>query len=109
MNIFYGKSAGRTNVSCDSPAEASLEIALAVFQGLGPKSGFMGIILDDQFTLQLLIHKPGKIRVELLDTSIPALDSSIVEAPFAESLIPQPPTARMYFRSHGLQPISGIT
>jgi len=87
MNIFYGKSAGRSDVSGDAPVPASLDDALSVFRSLDPRSGFMGIALDDRFVLQLAHRKHGKVRIELLDTSIPAFDACEAEFQFAESLI----------------------
>jgi hypothetical protein len=87
MNIFHGKSAGRADVPCDSPTQMSLDTALAVFRGLDPKSGFIGIVLDDRFTLQLFTQRQGGVRVELLDTSIPAFDACLADTQFAESLI----------------------
>ena len=87
MKTFYGNSAGRRDVSGDSPVEASLDTALAVFRGLDPRSGFMGVILDPQFTVQFAPQKQGGIRVELLDTSHPAFDACVADAAFAERLI----------------------
>jgi hypothetical protein len=77
MNIFYGSSEGRSDVSCESPIEASLDIALSAFRALDPKRGFMGVIIDERFHLQLLPRR-GSVRVELLDTSKPAFDASDV-------------------------------
>ena len=86
MKIFYGDSAGRSDISGDYPVEASLDSALSVFRGLDSRSGYMGIILDPQFTVQFAPQKQG-IRVELLDTSRPAFDACVADAAFAESLI----------------------
>ena len=87
MNIFYGKSEGRADVAGDAPVAASLDTALAVFRGLDPCHGFMGIPLDGRFVLQMAYRKTGRVRIELLDTSIPAFDACKVELEFAESLI----------------------
>lgn len=87
MNIFYGKSEGRADVPGDTPVAASLDTALAVFRGLDPRSGFMGIPLDERFVLQIAHRKQGRVRIELLDTSIPAFDACDAEFEFAESLI----------------------
>ena len=87
MKTFYGDSAGRRDVSGDSPVETSFDTALAVFRGLDSHSGFMGVILDPQFTVQFAPQKQGGIRVELLDTSRPAFDACVADAAFAESLI----------------------
>ena|SRR5687768_18416827 len=87
MKIFYGSSVGREDVSGDSPEEASLDTALAVFRGLDSRTGFIGIILDAQFTVQFAPQKQRGIRVELLDTSQPAFDACLADAAFAESLI----------------------
>ena len=87
MNIFYGKSESRADVPSDAPVSASLDAALAVFRGLDPRSGFMGIVLDERFVLQMSHSKNGRARVELLDTSIPAFDACDTESEFAERLI----------------------
>ena len=87
MNIFYGKSEGREDVPGDNPVLASLDTALAVFRGLEPHSGFMGIPLDERFVIQMAHRKHGRVRIELLDTSIPAFDACDAEFEFAESLI----------------------
>jgi hypothetical protein len=87
MNIFYGKSDGRPDVSRDVPVAATLETALAVFRGLDVRKGFLGIILDHRFVIQLVPYKKGGTRVELLDTSIPAFDMTVTSVEFAESLI----------------------
>lgn len=87
MNIFYGKSSGRADVPCDSPIPASLDAALAAFRGLDPRQGFLGIALNERFVLQLLPKKRERVRIELLDTSIPALDACEAPPEFAETLI----------------------
>jgi hypothetical protein len=87
MKIFYADSTGLVDVQGDCPVEAPLDAALAVFRGLHPRTGFMGIILDSKFTVQFAPQKRGGIRVELLDTSRPAFDACVADVPFAESLI----------------------
>ena len=87
MNIFYGKSAGKADVPSDAPVAVSFDGALGVFRGLDPRSGFMGISLGERFVLQLAHRKHGRVRIELLDTSIPAFDACDVELEFAERLI----------------------
>ena len=87
MNIFFGKSEGRADVPSDSPIEASLDTALAVFRGLDPRSGFLGLVLDQRFVLQMAHRKHRRVRIELLDTSIPAFDACDTELQFAEGLI----------------------
>jgi hypothetical protein len=47
----------------------------------------MGIVLDQRFVLQVTHAEDGRARVELLDTSIPALDACDTEFEFAERLI----------------------
>src|SRR5436190_22948153 len=86
MIIFYGHSAGKAAVPAESPVEASLETDLAVFRGLDALRGFLGVILDQRSTLQLLLRRDGT-RVELLDTSRPAFDACVTDAEFAESLL----------------------
>lgn len=87
MKIFYGDSAGWIDASADSPIEASADTALAVFGGLDPRCGFMGIILDPRFTVQFAPQTQGGIRVELLDTSGPSFDACVSDVAFAEILI----------------------
>ena len=87
MNIFYGSSKGRPDVSGDTPAQATLETVLEVFRALDPKSGFLGIDLDERFVLQFATHGRSGVRVELLDTSGPSCDSCLADPEFAESLI----------------------
>jgi hypothetical protein len=87
MKIFHGKSGNRTDVLAGSPIDAPLDTALEIFRNLEPGRGFMGIGLDDKFTLQMAVKKDGKIQVELLDTSIPAWDYATTVPAFAESLI----------------------
>lgn len=87
MNIFYSKSEGRANVPCDHPVSVPVDTALAVFRGLDSRGGFMGIELDERFCLQLAHTKHDKVRVELLDASIPAYDACDMEFEFVERLI----------------------
>ena len=87
MKIYYGSSGTRSDVSGDAPIEASLESTLDAFRELDPDEGFLGVILDPQFTLQFATHGEDAIRVELLDTSLPAFDGCIADRQFAESLI----------------------
>lgn len=87
MDIFYGSSYGRLGVPSDSPAQASVNTSLQVFRSLVPRTGFMGIILDEKCVLQLVPQIQGTIRVELLDSSRPAFNACIADAPFAERLI----------------------
>jgi hypothetical protein len=86
MNIFYGDSKGREDVPGDSPFQATLETALEVFRNLDPRSGFIGINLDERFVVQFAPQRAG-VRVELLDTSGPAFDACMADSRFAESLI----------------------
>jgi hypothetical protein len=86
MRIFYGSSAGRLDVSCERPVEASLDVALAVLADLDTGRGFLGVVLDDRSQLQLLRDRDG-VRVELLDSSIPAFDACLADSAFAESLL----------------------
>jgi hypothetical protein len=87
MKIFYGNSKGRKDVPGDSPAQAALDTSLDVFRDLDPRSGFMGINLDERFVVQFAPEKRGGIRVELLDTSRPAFDVCVADVEFAKSLI----------------------
>ena len=87
MNIYYGKSEGRSDVPANAPVPASLDTTLEIFRGLDPRSGFMGVALDERFVLQMAHRKQGRVRVELLDTSIPAFDACDAEFEFAEGLI----------------------
>lgn len=87
MKLFYGKAKDRADVASDSPAEASLESALEIFRVLEPGKGFVGIALTERHVLQLLVDKRGDVRIELLDTAIPALDACLADRAFAESLL----------------------
>jgi hypothetical protein len=87
MKIFYGSSEGKPDVSGDSSIESSFETALEIFRGLDARSGFIGINLDSRFVLQIARVKHEKTRIELLDTSIPAVDACEAETKFAEHLI----------------------
>jgi hypothetical protein len=87
MNIFYGSSTGRADVPGGAPEQATLDTALQVFRALDPKGGFMGINLDERFVVQFAAQRRGDIRIELLDTSRPAIDACVADADFAESLI----------------------
>jgi hypothetical protein len=86
MNIFYGDSKGRADVSGNSPSQVTLETAVEVFRGLDPRSGFLGINLDERFVVQFAT-KRGGVHVELLDTSGPSYDACMADSAFAESLI----------------------
>jgi hypothetical protein len=86
MRIFYGSSAGRSDVPAETPVEASLDTALTVFAGLDARRGFLGVAFDERYCLQLLPSRKG-MRVELLDSSIPAFDACLADAAFAESLL----------------------
>jgi hypothetical protein len=87
MKIFYGHSEGRSDVSQEAPVETTLDTALAVLRGLVPARGFMGVDLTPPFCLQLLSCRGNVVRIELLDTSRPALDACDVSADFAERLL----------------------
>lgn len=86
MLIYYSESLQRPNVDRESPVDVSLEITLDVFRKLNPRVGFLGISLTENFVLQLLSTKKG-VRIELLDTSIPAVDWCEADQAFAEKLI----------------------
>jgi hypothetical protein len=86
MRIFYSSSAGRADVPFDNPIEVPLDFALSVLASLDTRKGFLGLVLDDRFTLQLLPNQNGA-RVELLDRSIPAFDSCDADMSFAENLL----------------------
>jgi hypothetical protein len=86
MRIFYGSSAGRADVPCDAPVEATLDTALSVLSGLDVRRGFIGVVLDDRYHLQLLRERSG-VRVELLDSSLSAFDACLADSMFAESLL----------------------
>lgn len=73
MLVFYSKSEGKPDVPCESPVDLPVENVLEIFRKLNPRSGFLGINLKESFVLQMLPGKKG-IRIELLDSSIPAID-----------------------------------
>ena len=87
MNIFYSEARGWSNVPNDTPIQESASQVLEIFRALDLKRGFLGIVLDANRVLQLMPEKGGKVQVELLDCSKPALDSSSVDRAFAEQLI----------------------
>src|SRR5689334_17122829 len=87
MKIFFKHSRGRLNVDSGSPIDESLAITLEIFRALEPKEGFLGVVLDERFILHILADRTGGARIELLDTSIPAFDSSVTEKSFAENLL----------------------
>ena len=86
MLIFYGEAQGRPNVPAESPAQESLENALNVFRSLDARRGFMGILLNGPFVLQLLPRRNG-VRIELLDSSQPCIDTCDADSTLAERLI----------------------
>jgi hypothetical protein len=86
MQIFYSESAGRNNVPAKNPVEQTVESTLNVFRDLNQKTGFLGVILDTQFVLQLLPNKNG-VRIELLDSSKPSIDSCETDIDTAEEFI----------------------
>jgi hypothetical protein len=87
MLVFYSKSEGKPDVPAKSPADEPVENVLEIFRDLNPHTGFLGIILKEPFVLQMMRKKKG-IRIELLDSSIPAFDSCEgAGSVFAEQLI----------------------
>ena len=86
MKVFYAKSIGRSDVAAESPAEVPFEIALEIFRGLDSRNGFLGVELDGRFVLQMAHKKSGRVRVELLDTTIPAFEAYEADCSFAEGL-----------------------
>lgn len=86
MLVFYSEAQGRTNVPAESPKPESLENALGIFRSLDARRGFMGIPIQSPFVLQLLPSKKG-VRIELLDSSRPAVDSCEADNDLAERLI----------------------
>src|SRR3954447_14910959 len=86
MRIFYGESLGWPDVPSKSPIDVSLENALEIFRKLHAARGFMGIQLDERSVLQLLSSKRAT-RIELLDSSVPAIDACYSDCRFAEQLI----------------------
>lgn len=87
MLVFYSKSEGKTDVPCESPVDLPVENVLEIFRNLNHRSGFLGINLKEPFVLQLLCRKKG-IDIELLDSSIPAIDyCEDKESVLAEQLI----------------------
>ncbi len=87
MKVFFGNAVGWADVAADSPTEASLESALEVFRKLDAGRGFIGIEVTARLLLQLLVNKDGTVRVELLDPTVPALESCTADCAFAESLV----------------------
>ena len=86
MRIFYGSSAGRPDVPSEAPVDVGFDVALSVLRALDGRRGFLGVALDDRYTLQLLPQRGG-IRVELLDSFIPSFDACVADSAFAEGLL----------------------
>ena len=86
MLIYYSETAGRPNIAAESPVNETVENALSIFRALDPRKGFLGVVLTEPFSLQLLPQK-GRVRIELLDSSLPAIDSSEADNATAEQLI----------------------
>jgi hypothetical protein len=86
MLVFYSEAQGRPNVPAESPKDESLENVLTIFRSLDTRRGFMGIPLQSPFVLQLLPTKKG-VRIELLDSSRPAVDACDADRDFAEGLL----------------------
>lgn len=90
LEVYYGNfrsGVGLLEVHCDAPTQVSLDTALEVFRALDQRSGFMGINLDERFVVQFACEEQGGVRVELLDTSRPAIDACVADAQFVERLI----------------------
>jgi hypothetical protein len=73
MIIFYSEAQGRPNIPAVSPVNESVENVLSIFRNLDQRRGFLGIVLKEPFVLQLLAGSKG-VRIELLNSSIPAVD-----------------------------------
>lgn len=87
MLIFYSKAQGRENVPAKSPVHESFENTISIFRSLDQRGGFLGIVLKEPFILQLMTRRKG-VRIELLDTSIPAFDAvDDADPAIAEQLI----------------------
>ena len=86
MLIFYSEAQAKPGVPAESPVDVGLEDALNIFHSLDTRHGFMGIPLTGPFVLQLLRNRNG-VRVEVLDSSQPAVDSCEADIAFAERLI----------------------
>lgn len=86
MFVFYSEAPGRANVAADSPADEPYEIVLSIFRSLDTQRGFLGIPLQKPLVLQLLPSR-NSVRIELLDTSKPAVESCEVNKDVAEQLI----------------------
>ena len=76
MLIFYSESRGRPKYRGESPVRESLASTLDIICGLDSHPGFLGIPLSEHFALQLPPKKIG-VRIELLNSSLPAADSCV--------------------------------
>ena len=86
MKIYFSHSASMSDIPAESPIEATLDTALALFRSLDLRKGFLGIVLDEYSTIQFLPQRGG-IRIELLDTVRPAFDACVSEVGFVETLL----------------------
>ena len=87
MLIYYGYSVNRPDVHCDSPVNESLDIVFSIFRALDHKRGFLAVMLDRPFVLQLSPRSRGRTVIELLDTCKRAFDECTADPELAEQLI----------------------
>jgi len=86
MRIYYGEALGKQNVDNEHPVEETLEGTLSLLRSLDMRRGFLGVLLKDPYGLQFAPDK-GKVRIELLDSSVPSMDWAKTDVAFAEELI----------------------
>jgi hypothetical protein len=87
MLIFYGEAEGRSNIDSEKPVDEAPSTVLQIFRTLDSRRGFLGIVLEPRFVLQLMPENRGNTHIEVLDCSQPEFDSCIVANDFAEKLI----------------------
>lgn len=86
MVIYYSEAIGRANVSAEFPVNESVENTLNIFRSPDRRKGFLSVELTPPLILQLLPNKNG-VRIELLNSALPAIDLAEADVATAEQLI----------------------
>ena len=69
MNIYYASATGLDDVDGGDPVEADAPSTLAILRTLDVTEGFLGIVIDDELTLQFVPRDDGKYYTELLNST----------------------------------------
>jgi hypothetical protein len=86
LKIYYSGAQNHPDVSFEAPADEPPTKVLEIYRTLDPKQGFLGLVLSDRFTIQMIPKKNG-IRIELLDSTRPGIDEAMADASFGLELI----------------------